>query len=69
MKTFEDSKLMKKYLKDDGSYCPFCDSDNISGGYGEFDASSAFRNVVCMDCKREWTEEFGLTGVVFLEKE
>jgi hypothetical protein len=69
MKTFENNELAKKYIADAGYFCPFCDSNDITGGHGEFEASSAFRNVTCLNCGREWTEEFGLTGVLFMEEE
>ena len=42
-----------------GACCPFCRSRNI-----EFadDVDPMFRETHCLDCEREWYEEFDLVG-------
>ena len=52
----------KKYLEHHGLICPYCDSDELMGGHAEFDDNYAWRNVVCENCGKEWTEVLTLTG-------
>jgi transposase-like protein len=61
------AKTEKEYLDFNADYCPFCDSSNISGGDGEFQSTTAYRNILCKDCGEVWTEEFSLTGVTELK--
>ena len=52
----------KKYLEYHGLICPYCDSKEISAGNCGFDDNSAWRNVICNDCQKVWTETFIVTG-------
>ena len=60
-------KTGKEYIESGGNLCPYCESENITGGHGEFDYDIAWRNVSCRDCGESWTEEFTMTGVTELE--
>ena len=44
------------------SHCPFCDSDQIEGGFLEMDGSSAWQPVVCNDCGKGWNDIYNLVG-------
>jgi len=55
-------KQKKEYLKDP-HHCPYCKSDNISAGELEADGFQAWSNVVCNNCKKEWTDIYTLTDV------
>jgi len=50
----------KAYLKSGGTKCPNCGSASISAGSSEADGTSAFQDVVCLDCGSTWTEEYKL---------
>lgn len=53
---------LNDYLKNP-NVCPFCGSENISAGDTDFGDINAWRNIKCMKCKKEWTEEFTITRV------
>jgi len=67
MKTKENSKLGEIYKKSGYNICPYCGSFNISGGHFESDCNYAWRNIECLKCEKEWTEEFTITAVLFEE--
>ena len=60
-----DKEKVKKYVECDG-FCFHCGSEEIRS-IGEFgsDVSIAWRKAICMDCGKEWQDEFTLTGVSF----
>ena len=55
-------KNLKEYLKDPDK-CPFCDSENITGGDTDFSCINAWRNIKCNSCLKEWIEEFTITNI------
>jgi len=55
-----ETERRAKYLKSSGVKCPFCDSMDISAGHLEGDAGTAWTDVECRDCKREWRETYEL---------
>jgi len=60
----KEKVLMEKYMKDPES-CPFCGSDNMTGGHAEFSFNQAYRDIKCCNCEKVWTEEFKMTYVTF----
>jgi len=58
---------LRKHLKqnkiEDPNHCPFCGSDNISGGPIDGYDICATRNIKCNDCEAEWTEQFELLEI------
>ena len=53
----------RKYLKEGGVRCPFCDSNNISGGTLDMGAGATYQDVTCDSCQRAWTDVYELTGI------
>jgi hypothetical protein len=53
----------KKYLADGGVRCPFCRSENISGGFVEVDGGSAYQEIGCIDCDKAWVDIYDLVDV------
>lgn len=43
--------------------CPFCDSEEITGGNFDASGTMVWREVRCNTCKRFWTENFDLTSI------
>jgi transposase-like protein len=63
-------KARKEYVRTGGYSCPFCGSSQIEGvGSFDFSDNTVYQNVVCYDCKKEWTDEYTLTGVYEMEDE
>lgn len=52
-----------EYVRIGGIRCPFCDSDDISCGRIEPEASGAYANCSCDTCHEEWIDEYKLVGV------
>jgi transcription elongation factor Elf1 len=48
--------------------CPFCGSEKVSASEAEFLSTKAWRNIICLSCSEEWTEEFTITKVERKEK-
>lgn len=50
----------KEYVENDGCYCPYCSSSNIT-------TTDLLENnrqpVICYNCKSEWTDVYALVGV------
>jgi len=45
------------------SACPKCESENITGGNVDIDATYAWQSVWCNECHYEWRDVFKLCGV------
>ena len=45
-----------------GNCCPFCRSQNVTGGSVEIGHAGAYQGVSCNDCDKEWTDTYALTG-------
>ena len=58
---------LKEYIKAPDE-CPHCHSKNITTTETNFSYVNAWRDVVCKDCKKEWQEEFTITGVTEYDK-
>jgi transcription elongation factor Elf1 len=52
----------RRYRKEGGCRCPFCDSENLSQGFVEIDAQQATQEANCDDCGKEWTDTYQLSG-------
>ena len=63
MRNTLDESALRKYLDNDACECPFCGSGNIEGGPVEIDLGSAWQKVSCVDCEKEWSDLYTLTGV------
>lgn len=51
------------YKQNGGNKCPFCESENIEGdGQVQTDSTYAWQKIICLDCKKEWEDQYTLTG-------
>jgi len=51
------------YLRMGGCRCPYCKGDQLHQGEMQTEFGGAHVNIVCLDCKKEWTDHYGLTDV------
>ena len=51
-----------EYIDNGGTLCPYCRSYNIAGDHIQVDAGSAWQDVRCDDCGKEWQDTYTLTG-------
>lgn len=52
----------KQYLKRDGTCCPYCRCDSVSGGPVEVNGGAATQEVGCDTCMATWTDTYVLIG-------
>ena len=62
MRNTLNESALRKYLDKGACECPFCGSENIEGGPVEIDLGSAWQQVSCVDCEKEWSDLYTLTG-------
>jgi hypothetical protein len=55
------------YLQGGGNHCPFCESEQIEGGFIETDSGTSWQPVKCNDCKKEWKDIYKLVDVEEME--
>ena len=53
----------EEYLKEGGSICPYCGSNNITASRLQADVDYAWGTVTCEDCGEIWTDHYTLTDV------
>ena len=54
----------KKYLKADGTCCPYCGSKQIEGQSVEIDGGGASQEVSCLKCGEQWVDCYELMDVI-----
>ena len=54
----------QQYVQDGGVHCPYCGSADIEGSSLEVDGGSTIQKIYCLDCDREWTDVYQLTGII-----
>lgn len=52
----------EEYVAKRGMCCPFCQSDQIQGESIDFESSGVYQNIVCLSCKKEWTDVYKLAS-------
>ena len=52
----------QEYLDNCGTKCPYCGSHDITGGAVQIEAGSAWQDVICNSCDKEWQDTYTLTG-------
>jgi hypothetical protein len=53
----------KKYIRQGGTRCPFCGSDEIEGSSVEVDGGSAWQEVACNNCDSQWQDVYLLREI------
>lgn len=56
-----EKKTIEEYIKNP-SLCPFCGSEDISGGSIEVDSGGAWQEVCCANCSNNWYDLYQLVG-------
>jgi transposase-like protein len=51
------------YITHDGAFCPYCESNQISGGSIDVEGAAAWQEITCNDCGKAWTDEFKLVSI------
>ena len=52
----------KEYAEAGDSMCPHCGSDQIEGASINIEGNKAYQDISCLDCEKEWTDVYTLTG-------
>lgn len=51
------------YVAASGAHCPYCNSTDIEPKHdAEFTIDSLFQQCLCLNCRREWTDQYKLVG-------
>ncbi len=56
-----------KYVENGGAKCPYCNSEDISGGFVEIDTYGAWQPITCNACNKSWRDLYKLIGVEEVE--
>jgi len=59
----EEFDAEKHYVNRGGNHCPYCNSENISGGTFQMDDAGGWREASCLNCGAEWQDVFKLIGI------
>ena len=51
------------YIEAGGATCPYCGSEDIEVWSREDDIGEAWNKVICLSCRKGWTNLYKLTGV------
>ena len=54
-------KTNEEYVQS-SSQCPFCDSRDIEGQEVNIDGNSAWQEIYCLSCEKEWVDTYRLVG-------
>lgn len=64
-KTKFTAKEKKDYINNDGSRCPYCNSNLImDNGYDVISHNNAVRYVECLSCKKAWIEKTQIIDIL-----
>ena len=55
-------KTQKQYLKEEGQFCPFCNSSEVESEGLQADGGNAWAECTCNACGESWTDQYQLTG-------
>ena len=54
---------LKKYIKNLGTNCPVCGSDQIEGGNFDHESGQVWQKMSCNECEGIWTDVYFLKKV------
>jgi len=57
-----DDEVRSKYLGHP-YFCPWCGCENISAGQLTSEFNYAWQNIICLECRGEWSDVFELVDV------
>lgn len=55
--------IKRDYISDGGAFCPKCQSNDIKTSDMEFDSSSTWQEVECVECGLKWNDIYTLTDI------
>ena len=57
------------YIKNGGTGCPYCGSDNLEGGQYLSDDNGICQMITCLNghCQRSWYDSYTLTDIILDE--
>lgn len=59
-----EDPIVAEYLANNGSRCPYCESDSIEADANQgFDGPDAWCEVECLSCRGKWTDHYKLHNV------
>jgi hypothetical protein len=59
------TKTQKKtYVRQGGSACPYCGSEQIEADSYDHEAGAISQLVNCLECDSYWYDEYTLTGII-----
>ena len=60
---------IQRYIDEGGTFCPYCDDDQLSQGPATFNAGAALQPVTCLTCGKSWTNCYILGELILLDGE
>jgi len=51
------------YLKNEGTNCPFCGSDNLEGQNVDINDGIILQYIICKNCDNTWTDIYKLCNI------
>jgi len=54
---------IKKYIESGYSECPYCREEDIQGSMVEIDGRSAFQEMSCLNCHKNWNDIYTLVNI------
>lgn len=55
--------VAEHYLKHDPAACPACKGRSINGDEVQIDNTTAFQDILCMDCGAAWQDNYSLSSI------
>lgn len=53
----------EQYLKDGGTLCPFCRSNDLSTDNMQIDGGTMTEDIECLNCGEQWQDSYTLTRI------
>ncbi len=63
VETKPSDSARQRYVEQGGVNCPYCGGDQLDGGSVEIDGAFARQEVCCLDCRRDWIDEYKLVAI------
>ena len=66
-KKLEKPMSQTEYIKNGGSKCSFCGSEEIEGEPFEANGGTCNQDLICLDCDSRWSDEYVLKEYIILD--
>ena len=54
---------IRRYVKEGGVYCPYCESDDLRGGDRDMNDGTMSQDITCQKCGQSWADLYKLYDV------